>query len=678
MKRTAAILTLALVTLLAGRADSAPASTAKRAEQTFTLRRGDICLEYDLHTGIASLSSSQVGRIARFYGAARVGGRYLTSKDYRVRMAATNGPETVVTLTASGLPTMRQRFTLRDGRSVLLRIELAGVGLRSNWMAPLVDDTPGALELARHIDVRALQVPFDNDKWARYDASPWKSGGVSYEVCAFYDNASRNGIVVGSVTHDTWKTAVAFSGSGSRLNDLRVFGGVADGGTHDVEPHGAVAGNRILSPKVLVGFYSDWRAGMEDFAAANAAEAPARKWTGGVPFGWNSWGKVQAGLNYAKAAGTSDYLARRLQPLGFNNRGATYVNLDSYWDNLSDAELKQFTTHVHSNGQKAGIYWSPFIYWGKNLSQRVEGTKYVYSDIVTRTKAGSPISMDGGMALDPTHPGTRGRIDHFIDRFKTLGFDYIKLDFLTHGALEGGSANGVHFDRSVQTGIQAYNSGMRYLLNRIGWTMFVSESIAPLFPYRYAHARRVSCDSFGGIGETEYVMNSAAYGWWMSGRLYAYNDPDHLVLEGHSAAENRSRVTSGAVAGTVFLIGDDLTKPEGQRLAETWFSNPAINAVARLGRPFRPLEGNTGSKAPDVLTLESRAAHYLAIFNFDGKDGATKRVDLARAGLLRGPYQVTDLWSGRTWRASGTTVIALDPAESTILRLEPAGRSARN
>jgi hypothetical protein len=53
-------------------------------------------------------------------------------------------------------------------------------------------------------------VPFANDGFVRYNAMPINNSGTSYEVGAFYDNTSRNGLVVGSVTHDTWKTGIFF------------------------------------------------------------------------------------------------------------------------------------------------------------------------------------------------------------------------------------------------------------------------------------------------------------------------------------------------------------------------------------------------------------------------------------------------------------------------------------
>ena len=78
-----------------------------------------------------------------------------------------------------------------------------------------------------------------------------------------------------------------------------------------------------------------------------------------------------------------------------------------------------------------------------------------------------------------------------MNKFKSKGFEYIKIDFLSHGAMEG-----KHYDANVQTGIQAYNQGMAYVNEVLDGSMFISASIAPLFS-QYAHSRRISCDIDG-------------------------------------------------------------------------------------------------------------------------------------------------------------------------------------
>jgi hypothetical protein len=631
---------------------------------------GRVRLDYDLRDGTAALSWDGAPRLRGFSSAVRLGGRLISSRDYSHRRLVTKGAQTTVSLTGGDLPPMVQRFTLDPRGYALVRVEVTGKGLRSNWMAPIICGSAGCVDLGAAKDPRALQAPFDNDKWTRYKADPIDGDGSSYEVSAFYDNASRRGLVVGSVTHDTWKTGIRFKGDGGRLTALTVFGGIADIETRDVLPHGSVTGKRLSSPTVFVGYSEDWRNGLEAYANANAAQAPPLRWTGGVPFGWNSWGRVKKAISYAKAVAASDFFAGPMRDAGFMSGGTAYINLDSYWDNLTDAELRRFAGHAHANGQKAGIYWAPFVYWGQSMAAKVEGSTASYGEILLRAPDGKPISLDGAYAVDPTHPAALARIDHFIDRFEAAGFDFLKLDFLTHGSLEGGSRNGEHYNRAICTGIQAFNLGMRHLARRVAGTMFLSESIAPLFPYQYAHARRVSCDSFGGIGETEYVMNCESYGWWASGRLYAFNDPDHMVLEGHSPAENRSRITSGVTAGTLFLSGDDVTEPEGRRLVETYLTNAAVNAVARLGVPFRPMEGNTGRAAAEVMVMSRNGASYIAAFNYSSDAPVSRRVDLARAGLDPGAsYAATDLWTGRAWIARGEMLLDLGPADCALVKL---------
>jgi alpha-galactosidase len=125
----------------------------------------------------------------------------------------------------------------------------------------------------------------------------------------------------------------------------------------------------------------------------------------------------------------------------------------------------------------------------------------------------------GGRPIDPSHPGTKLRTALYLRELRRLGFTYLKIDFLTPGALEG-----AHYDPAVQTAIQAYIMGMKQIVDEAGGQMFLSLSIAPLFPSGYGHARRLSCDTKGHINgneqSTEYMLNALTYGWWTNKRLY--------------------------------------------------------------------------------------------------------------------------------------------------------------
>jgi len=431
---------------------------------------------------------------------------------------------------------------------------------------------------------------------------PMNSSGTSYEVGAFYDNTSRNGLVVGSVTHDTWKSGIFFVGANNKLNAMNVFGGQttpADGGN----AHGSVVGNTISSPTIFVGFGTDWRVTMQNYAAANTNFAPRLAWTNGVPFGWNSFGVIQQNISYADAIAVSDYFYVHLMGNNFANHGTAYINLDAFWnDNFSVAQLQSFVAHCHAHGQKTGLYWGPFVFFGSASDATntfVFGTTntYRYSDILLRDANGNPESTDGALAVDPTHPGTKLYINYYVNLFTNWGVDFIKLDFLSHGVLEG-----VHYDTNVTTGIQAYNQGMQYVLNQINGRMFISESIAPLFPYQYAHSRRIACDAqTSRIGDTEYTMNSVSYGWWLD-NLYQFNDPDLMVFaNGADTNEAQSRLISGAVTG-LMLNGDDLTTTNGQNGAQPFLTNAAIDSVARVGQTLLPLKETAAARQKMFLS----------------------------------------------------------------------------
>ncbi|WP_235439993.1 alpha-galactosidase [Paenibacillus sp. DMB20] len=434
----------------------------------------------------------------------------------------------------------------------------------------------------------------------------------------------------------------------------------------------------------MVGDYDDYRTGLEAYGEENAKIAPALSWEGGVPIGWNSWSAAMSTLDYDLYVATSDFLKREVQPQGFHNEDTLYMNFDAFWDRLTPAEMENALKRVSENGHKPGTYWTPFAFWGSpaGFGNPVEGTdgKYTYGDILLRDQDGEILpDVDGGLAIDPTHPGNLARIDWFMDKFISEGFEYIKLDFMAHGALEG-----KHYDPNITTGIAAYNYGLSYLTDklspeRIGRPFFINLSIAPLFPYSYAHSRRISCDVFGTIKDTEYLLNSLTHGWWMNDTLYRFNDPDHAVIyksfnqDSTTRQEGRSRLTASVISGTVLLLGDDFRHEEAAWRAKNWLGNEAITEIARLGRTFVPVEGKLGKQAADTFVLthpREAGTTYIAVFNFDGAEFVQKTVSLERCGLeAHASYTVLDVWEGTASQSEGTLVVELAPAESKILKL---------
>src|SRR5882757_8467896 len=64
---------------------------------------------------------------------------------------------------------------------------------------------------------RILDAPFDNDDWVGVVERKWPgASGISYEFSSVYDNTTLSGLVLGSVSHDFWKTGIAYHTSDAR------------------------------------------------------------------------------------------------------------------------------------------------------------------------------------------------------------------------------------------------------------------------------------------------------------------------------------------------------------------------------------------------------------------------------------------------------------------------------
>lgn len=557
----------------------------------------------------------------------------------------------------------------------------------TNYIAPVYackGDCKTNVLSVRGEDVRFLFTPYDNDDFVRYSADPLLAAKESYEVTAVFDNVTRRSLVVGSVTHDTWKTGIKVRQGGIDATvEFSVYGGATSAYTRDSLSHGFVSGSEVASPKIFLGYFEDYRDGLETFGRVNAAIAPPLAWDRGIPMGWNSWSAVADKVSYVVYTDSSDFVKENLQDNSFSQDGIAYINFDSFWDNLTEKELKDAAQHVRDNGQIPGIYMTPFTFWGgSNTAGAVPGTnnRYSWQDVVLKDANGTILpSVDGGVSVDPTHPGTLMNLEYQLNRFKEWGFAYVKMDFMSHGAREG-----MFYNKDITTGIQAYNYGMRNIHEILAEELknqefFISLSIAPMFPSQYAHSRRISCDVFGTIDNTEYMLNSLTYGWWMNGTIYPFTDSDHIVLYNsynHKQEilynEGLSRYISAAIAGTMLLDSDDFRIKEARERAVEMLTCEEINAVAKRGIAFRPVEWNTGDVACDIFVSNDteNGSLYLAVFNFRNNHTKAMRIDLERVGLDPDEeYVMYDLWSDETVMMTDGQEISLEAAQPKLLRI---------
>lgn len=637
------------------------------------LSAGNWSITFDEKEGGVSISQKSKNICKGLYASYQWEDKIVTSTDYARHKVSTSkitdafgkGLIYKVEHTDKVLPKLTQYFYLYPDKDYLLTdFTLEGKEeVRSNRMAPVnVNRMP---ELLQAGDNRALFVPFDNDKWVRYQSHPLTFDSLtSYEVTAIFNNDKQNGLIVGSVEHDNWKTGITIGkGSGQNIGSLACYGGVADELTRDVKSHGAVMGKKIKSPKVFVGFFENWCDGLEAYAKANAVIASPKVWEKAVPVGWNSWGALQFNLNYDKAMEVSDYIKANLQNNHFVNPDQTvYVGLDSGWDHFSEEQFKSFIEKCKSNGQIGGIYWTPFTDWARNPERTVDAApEYKYKDIYLYAN-GKPQELDGAYALDPTHPVVEAMMKNISGLFHRAGFEYVKMDFMTHGAME---ADKWHRPE-VTTGIQGYNYGM-VLLNKYFGDMYINLSISPIFPSQYAQSRRIACDAWNKIKDTEYTMNALSYGWWQK-YIYQYNDADHIVLRDATDGENRARVTSGVITG-IYIVGDDFSaagEKDGKEKSQKYLTNAAVNGLA-TGEVFRPVEGN-GEKSECIFIRKTSEGHFhCAIFNYSEQEQKTT-LSLERIGLDKNrSYQVKELWSGNQTSTNGQLEVTVPSKDVQLL-----------
>ncbi|HZT23714.1 MAG TPA: alpha-galactosidase, partial [Verrucomicrobiae bacterium] len=138
-----------------------------------------------------------------------------------------------------------------------------------------------------------------------------------------------------------------------------------------------------------------------------------------------------------------------------------------------------------------------------------------------------------------------------------------------------------------------------------------------------------------------------------------------------SENENRARVTSAVVTG-LFISGDDFSdagSPLGKERARKFLTNPSVDALVRLKKSFRPIEGNTGNRAASIFSSVVKGNYYLAAFNYS-KQPTNFSVVFSRIGLkTQEPVKVNELWRNMVGQATNVLTIRLAPMDAAIYEL---------
>lgn len=567
--------------------------------------------------------------------------------------------------------------------------------------------------------------PFDNDSWVDVVARPWPGSdgkgvsGTSYELISAYDAQTGSGMAAGSVMHDFWKTGIRYSTGvqANRLDSLIVFGGVATqdnpslpdsyggkDGTHDYMLHGTQTGADVYSPLVYLSAAGDITADLRQYGALIKKVEGYSAWNKPAPFYWNSFG-VEGVLGYEKVmmpgdvAKISDYIASLPN---FNQTTQPVLSIDSYDGGLyTTPVLQSIGRYAKKKGQQLGFYFIPFSLWtwknGINEA-KLNGTDYPLRDVILRDDKGDYIPYKdgdfGAFPIDPTHPYTREYIINQIQKAKAIDARFLKIDFLTAGALEAAR----HYDPAVRTGIQAYNYGMkmlRHLIDSImGPDIFIWQAISPLFPSQYAHTRFLSTDVYSHLrnsmpgylhyGSTCASMISATNLWWTQNNLWPYTNMDVAVMKRFqknkeiTAQDVKVRLYCMLVMGSILGDGSDFRDREAAERGRALLDNKALCAYFSHPKAFTPLRFPLGTSQDQQVSLYLPGTDTLTVaaFNFRLDTPFTETFTRQKTGWQADKtYRLEEVLTGREvgriHRQQQAFELVVPVADAMLVRLVP-------
>jgi alpha-galactosidase len=392
-------------------------------------------------------------------------------------------------------------------------------GIDTNFVSPLYE---AAWSIGAGLMTRVLDVPMDNDVQSFYlSLSPFITSGTSMFVTSFYDEKSKKGLVLGFLNNNEFKNGIEYG----PLHVNCVSGINGEIITRDVNTHGIVY-NMIHAPTLSIGMYSDWRDGMEKYAAMqkenNGMPAPLpTNYLNNQPYGgWNSWAMSAAGIGQPNASimnaaiDTMHSLQSNQSNQSNNAFTNQYITRDAVYG-MNTTATAQWVDKAYQNGQGVGTYDSPVIYWhGKDdpiqtiscnngpetCNVSTNSTCWYVNDVVVKDKNGNWIRdafarIENGPqhVRDVTHPSWKCMMERNIHRqINVYKYNLLKEDFLNLAAYEAHK----YYNTSIATtGMMAYHYALTVIATLVNGRAMIDYGISLPLPVGPAgHSRHSGCE----------------------------------------------------------------------------------------------------------------------------------------------------------------------------------------
>lgn len=410
--------------------------------------------------------------------------------------------------------------------------------------------------------------------------------------------------------------------------------------------------------------------------------------------GWSSFSEQTLSSNFLTQTNIQAQ-SDALEASGLQSHGFTYINIDSGWQGSYDAngrplpntslfpDMATLIAHIHSNGQKVGISWTPGVAReALAANSQILDTNYPLKDILavpytagnnltsTATNGSSAgastqntsfltstrcitttncVASGGGASLpnykiDFTKSGSQEYIDSIVALFASWGVDFLRLDGVSPSASNSSIDN--------QPDVAAWGKAIA----KSGRPIWLTISSALDQDYlntwqQYSNARRIdndiecegSCSTITNWALTSQRLYDLVSWENEAGPQLGWNDLGPLevgstAISGLNPVEQQSAVTFWAMANAPMYLGGDLNALDSE--TKQLLTNDEVLAVDQSGHPASQV---AGGMTPIWASDLGDGTFYIALFNLNAFPSPV-RIKWGTLGFIDA-RDVRDLWN---------------------------------
>ncbi|MCB1176312.1 MAG: alpha-galactosidase, partial [Leptospiraceae bacterium] len=323
---------------------------------------------------------------------------------------------------------------------------------------------------------------------------------------------------------------------------------------------------------------------LKDYGKSLGKKYGVKNISGSSPTGWCSWYYYYTKITEKTILDNINSIKSKNLPIEFIQIDDGYQKEIGEWlvpNEKFPAGMGFLAEEIKKAGYQPGIWLAPFL-----VRPNAEIFK-MYPEAILKDEQGKPVSAiwqpiwgtGHTFCLDVTHPIA---IEYLEKVFKTMteewGYNYLKLDFLYAGALDG-----VHYNTRL-TPAQRYRNALEIIRKVVGKNTFLLGCGAPLIPsIGIFDGMRISCDITPFWGRqtirkilkdkhalcTERALVNSLNRSFMHKNLWL-NDPDCLITRKKknkmSYDQTILMASVMALTGGMLLISDNMETVDEDRL----------------------------------------------------------------------------------------------------------------